>query len=371
VTTTTPTRTAAHREQTGDHSQDRSPLFERVGDLHAVAVLRILLGPITLLHLAPFLRDARAGVYYDDHFWQPFASWVPRPPGELWAAMLWVGAASAVLMSLGVLTRLTTATTLAVVAGNLLLSGTHFRHNRAFLAILLGGVALLQTGRVWSFDAWWRRRRSRPSLATTGLVWPLWLLRVQVSLVYLASGVSKLVDPDWLGGLVLWDRAVRYQHVIHPAPGWFVDLVTWRPLYYAVAPGAILTELFVGVGLWFGRTRLAAISVAIVFHLAIELSASVEVFSYAALAALTIWVTPAARDRTVRLQGDTTTTRRLSFALRYLDWFARLDVEPARPGDPEVTVVDRDGATFVGRSAVRLILSRLPMTFFVAPLARA
>ena len=60
----------------------------------------------------------------------------------LWAVLIWVGAASAVLMTFGVLTRLTTATTFAVVAGNLLLSQTHFRHNRTFLAIVLGGLAL-------------------------------------------------------------------------------------------------------------------------------------------------------------------------------------------------------------------------------------
>ena len=109
-----------------------------------------------------------------------------------------------------------------------------------------------------------------PALTPEALLWPLVLLRVQVSLVYFASGFSKLIDPDWLGGLVLWDRVVRYQHVIHPAPGWVVDLLTWRPLFYVVAPVAIATELFLAVGLWLPRTRLVAIRVAIVFHLAIE-----------------------------------------------------------------------------------------------------
>ena len=51
-----------------------------------------------------------------------------------------------------------------MVAGNLLLSQTHFRHNRAFLAIVLGGLALLPAGRVLSVDAWWRRPRGLPRL---------------------------------------------------------------------------------------------------------------------------------------------------------------------------------------------------------------
>ena len=348
----------------------RAGLFERVGDISALAVLRIVLGPVVVVHLWPFIADARAGVFYDEHFWHPYTTWAPQPPGELWALAIWVGALSAVLMSLGVLTRLTTTVTFLVVAGNLLLSETHFRHNRTFLAILLFGLVLLPTGRSRSFDAWWRRRRGRPALTPEALLWPLVLLRVQVSLVYFASGFSKLIDPDWLGGLVLWDRVVRYQHVIHPAPGWVVDFLTWRPLFYVVAPVAIATELFLAAGLWLPRTRLVAIRVAIVFHLAIELGARVEVFSLAAIAALVIWVTPTRRDRIVRLGHRTRSARTLARLVPALDWLERFTVEDARPGDPDVVMVDRDGTTLHGRAARRAIIERLPATFPVAPLVR-
>ena len=108
-----------------------------------------------------------------------------------------------------------------------------------------------------------------------------------------------------MSGVVLWDRVVRYQGDIHPAPAFVVDLLTWRPLFYLAAPVAIATELFLAVGLWLPRTRLLALRVAIVFHLAIELGASVEVFSLAAIAALAIWVTPAPRDRVIRLGTST------------------------------------------------------------------
>jgi hypothetical protein len=343
-------------------------LFERTGDLRSMAVLRVLLGPITLLHLTPFLREARAGTAYDEHFWEPYASWLPSLPGGLWPVLIWVGAASAVLMTFGVLTRLTTATTFAVVAGNLLLSQTHFRHNRTFLAILLGGLALVPSGSVLSFDAWWRRVRARPALRSVAPVWPVVLLRTQVSLVYLASGISKLVDPSWHSGLVLWDRVVRYQHVLDPTPmpAWGIDLLTWRPLYLVVAPAAILIEIGLGLGLWFERTRLAAVWIAIAFHLSIEMSASVEVFSYAAIAALTIWVTPSARDRVVRLRTTETGPRLLAMAVRTLDWFGRFRLEGPRPGEPAVVLVDRDGRTSTGRAAARLVLTRLPATFPVA-----
>ena len=364
MTTTTPVHPPLEVES-------RVGLFERVGDISALSVLRIVLGPITIAHLWPFLQDARAGIHYDDHFWQPYLSGAPHIPGALWAVLLWVGAASAVMMSLGLLTRLATTTTFVIVAGNLLLSGTHFRHNRAFLAILLLGLALLPTGRVQSVDAWWRRRRGREALSPVAPLWPLVLLRVQVSLVYFSSGFSKLVDPDWLSGVVLWDRAVRYQGAIHPAPGWVVDFVTWRPLFWLLAPAAIATELFLAIGLWSRPTRLIAIRLAIVFHLAIELSAQVEVFSLAAMAACIIWVTPSPRDRAIRVRGATTATRLLARVLPALDWLGRFAVDEPRPGEPDVTVVDRDGTTLHGRAAVRLILERLPLTFPFAPLVRS
>lgn len=342
-------------------------VFDRTGSVRALAVLRMVLGAVTVVHLAPFLRDARNGIHYDDHFWEPYWSGIPKLPGEVWAVLLWVGVASAVLMACGVLTRLTTSVTFLVVAGNLLVSQTHFRHNRTFLTILLFGLALLPTGRVLSVDAWWRRLRGRPALPDQALLWPLYLLRTQVSLVYLASGISKLVDPDWLGGIVLWDRVVRYQYHLEPTPlpDWGIDFLTWRPLYLLVAPAAIAIELFVGLGLWSARTRLAALWLGIVFHLSIEVSASVEVFSLAAIGALAIWVTPSTRDRVLRLPAGSP----VAVVVRALDWFGRFRIEPEPgPGDAGFTVVDRDGSVLSGREAVGVVLTRLPLTFpFAAP----
>ncbi|MBA3288436.1 MAG: HTTM domain-containing protein [Acidimicrobiia bacterium] len=340
-------------------------LFDRTGSVRAIAVMRIAVGLATVVHLRPFLL----GEAYEEHFWEPFVSWFPHPPAAAWFAMLWVGAGAAVLMTIGLWTRTATVLTLLVVAANLLISQTHFGHNRAFLVIVLGGLALLGAGRALSVDAWLRRRRRLPPVPDEARLWPLFLLRAQVSLVYLASGISKLVDPDWFGGLVLWDRVVRYRHVLDPTPlpGWAIDVLTSRWLYYAVGPAAVATELFIGVGLWFGRTRLAAIWVAIVFHVAIDISARVEVFSYVAIAALTIWVTPSARDRVV-LVGTTRSGQLVSAMVMVGDWFGRFRLQ--RTGAPTpVAVVDRDGSRLDGPAAVRFALSRLPAAFaFSAPL---
>ena len=150
-----------------------SDVLDWSGSVRAVAVMRMAMGLITLLHLRPFLRDAAHGVSYTDHFWHPFIPWLPELSDRAWSALLWIGAAAAVLTTIGLWTRLATLTMFTVVAGNLLLSTTHFRHNRAFLVIVLGGLALLPTGRVLSIDAWRRRRTSGSARSDVVALWPL------------------------------------------------------------------------------------------------------------------------------------------------------------------------------------------------------
>lgn len=341
-------------------------VFDRPASVRSLAVLRIVLGPTVVVHLWPFLSDTLAGTTYDDHFWVPWWDFVPQVPGAVQVALVWVGALAAVGLSLGWHTRLVAPVTWACVAGNLFLSEHHFRHNRAFLLFLLAAVALADSGRVLSLDA--RRRRARTGGSPTdpgddlGTVWPLWLLRVLAASVYLASGFSKLIDPDWAGGLVLWDRAVRHQHLVaervpEPLADVVVAVVTTRWVHAVTSPLAVAMELFIGIAIWFGRTRLAAIWMAGFFHLSIELSASVEVFSLAAIAALVIWATPSTRDR-VAVVPDATWVRRL-------DWLARFDVRE-EPGAP-VQVIDRDGTVHAGGTARWLLWSRLPAVFpFVA-----
>jgi hypothetical protein len=321
-------------------------LLGRRVSLRALALLRVLVGPIVLLHLAPFLADSLHGRTYQDAFYEPYASWYPELPEGAYIALLWLGAVSAVAMSAGVLTRLTSATTFAVVAYNLFLSTTHFHNNRAYLVIVLGILALAP-------------------VAQAGPAWPLWLLRFECAAVYGASGLSKLLDPDWFGGTVTWQRVVQERDQLHPLPDWVVSIVTDRGFHTGAAKVIVLTELFIALGLWSRRTRYAAVWVGAVFHVTIEASASVQVFSLLGIAVLVIWAVPSTRDRVLRLDGTDRGQRRLATVVRRLDWLARFRVEPVAPGRP-VELVDRDGTTIRGRAAVAFALSRLPLTAWFA-----
>jgi vitamin K-dependent gamma-carboxylase len=333
-------------------------LLGRPVSMRALALLRILAGPAVLMHLRPYLSDAVDGRIYRDAFHEPYAGWYPEVPDAVYVALLWLGAAAAVAMSLGLLTRVATATAFAVVAYNLFLSTTHFHNNAAYLVIVLGVLTVARCGRELSTDAWLRRRRGLPPLETTAPAWPLWLLRFECAAVYGASGLSKLVDPDWFGGAVTWGRVVsaRDELAAWPLPDWAISVLTDRSFHTGAAKLIVLTELFIALGLWWRRTRYAAVWVAVVFHVMIELSASVQVFSYLGIAVLVIWAVPSTRDRALRIDG------RYAAAVRALDWLARFRVEEGSG----IEVVDRDGAVLAGAPAVAFTLSRLPLTAWFA-----
>jgi len=264
-------------------------VVDATGDLRLIGLMRALFGLIVIVHFWPDLTADRLPV---ERFYEPWWSWWPVPGPGGYRLLLWAGVAAGVLMFVGLAARVATGVAFALVLYLLVVDLGAFGHNRAFLTWMLFGLAWLPNDRSWSIPALWARRRGRP-LATVGLTWPVVMLRVIVSGVYLASGGTKLLDPDWRSGLVLWDRTVRFQNSIPSVfDGWIHELLISRGFHRMLAPGAIATELFLAVGLWSPRTRRWALAMAVAFHVSIELTAKVQTFSFSALAALLIWLVP-------------------------------------------------------------------------------
>ena len=332
-------------------------LLGRRVSMRALALLRVLAGPAVLLHLQPILADAFDGRIYSDVFHEPYAAWYPEAPRGLYIALLVLAAVAAVAMSIGLLTRLATATAFAIVTYDLFLSTTNFHNNRAYLVIVLAVLAVAPCGRELSVDAWLDRRRGRPPADLTAPAWPLWLMRFECAAIYAASGTSKLLDPDWFGGTVPWMRVVGSRDELQWLPDWVWSVLADRDAYTVAAKVVVCTELFIAIGFWSRRTRYAAVWVAVVFHTVIEASASVQVFSYLGIAVLVIWAVPSTRDRVLRVDPAS----RLATTVRALDWLARFRIEPG-----SLAVVDRDGTVIRGRPAAIFALSRLPLTAWFA-----
>ena len=329
-------------------------------DVRALAVLRIAIGPIVLLHLRPFLSAARDGIIYSDRFTLPFWDWYPALPRIAYVALLWLIVVAALLLSVGLFSRTMAWLTAGGIAYNVFLSQIHFRHNRAFLIILLIGLAVLHSGRTMSLDAVLARRKGAPLDSRGGSRLALTVLRMEIAAVYLASGFSKLIDPDWWGGTVTRLRIERYRPRLSEIgiPDAIVDVLANPGFQSAAAKVLVLTELFIGLGLIVSRTRKAAIWVAIPFHISIQFTAAVQVFSVAALAALFVWVDRPGHQRVVRVR------EKWIAPIRILDWTGRFQLVPST----SPLTVDGAGAgpTRAGPTARWFVLSRLPLTFWLA-----
>jgi len=260
----------------------------------SIAALRVAVGAIAFVVMRPIAAAAIDGRTYHDRFHEPFLDWLPDlSPGAFTVVMI-IGTVAAVAMTVGLATRWAAIATTLVLGAYLAQSTTHLHNNRAYLFAVLVGVSLAPAGRSWSLDRAIARWIGDPPDEVMA-AWPLWLLRFQCSLVYAASAISKLVDPDWFGGTVTWGRVVRTEALLRASvlPESVQDLLLERSFHTVAAKVIVLTELFIAAGLWWRPTRWWAVAVAIAFHISIEVSASVQTFSYLAVAVLVVWADPA------------------------------------------------------------------------------
>lgn len=262
--------------------------------VRSLAVVRSLVGVIAVVHLTPLARAALQGSTYHDTFHHRYAPWSPELGPAAFTVLLCVGVLAALAMAIGCWARAATIVTTAVVGYHLLQSTTHVHNNRAYLFAVLLILSLGRSANAFSIDAWRARRSGRP-LPDVSPAWPMWLLRFECATVYGASGLSKLLDPDWFGGRVTWGRVNAQVAMVRdsPLPDAVVELLLDRSFHTFAAKAIVLTELFIAVGLWWRRSRPWAVATAVAFHVMIEISAEVQIFSYLGIAVLVVWSDPA------------------------------------------------------------------------------
>jgi hypothetical protein len=351
--------------------------FDARGSLRGIALFRVALGPLVVYSLWPYLREVAAGTWYGARYHAPYLASLPTLSAPAWHALILAGALAAPFVTFGLFARTACVVAALSIGGNVLLSETHYHHNRAVLVVALLLTALAGPARELSLDAVLARRRGVVLAPDRALLWPLWLLRFEFASTYVASATSKLLDPDWRDGTVLWDRVLQSRPRLDESalPAALVEFIATRSVHAVLAPATIALEFFVGIGLWSRRTRLAAVFGATMFHALVEVTAKVQVFSYLCLAALAIWTVPQVRDRVLRVRTDSTFGARLQRRVRRLDWLARFRVESAstcaddRTPVEDLVLVERDGRVFTGQEAARRTQLRLPLTFAPALLA--
>jgi len=143
-------------------------------------------------------------------------------------------------------------------------------------------MIFLPANRCWSVDV-----RRNPLLHTDHVpAWTLWLLRLQIGLVYFWGGIAKL-NVDWLRAqpLLEWMENRSDYALIG-------GVLSWDPTAWFMSYSGLLIDLCVPFLLLFRSTRMPALVVAISFHLFNLMIFSIGIFPYFMIATTLLFLDP-------------------------------------------------------------------------------
>jgi hypothetical protein len=349
----------------------RARFRDELGDTYVLGLVRVVIGIFLFWEGLRAARELTRNGYFGDVFHMPF---LPESllPGRLgYAILLAIGLLLAVLVAVGHRARIALLASSLLGLYLFLCDRLQFHHNR---------YSLLCFAFLLSFSPCDRAFVITGAPAGVGArIGPLWAMRMaqaQLSLIYLASGGSKLADADWRGGVVLADRFARYayQALDRGVPRGLVDFLSQPEVTSGLAKVAIATELFLAFGLWTRKTRVFALWWGTMFHLTIEVTSQVEIFTWLSLTIYALFATPDVHARKVffdrsRLKGVV-----LSRLVAALDWLARFEIRAWEPDQLKkghvIVIVRRDGTRATGIRALAMVARCTPLLFPVwAPLA--
>ena len=336
--------------------------LDEVGDAHVVAAARIAFGVLLLVQAWETATEQLQEGFFGEHFHDAFIPERFVPSERTYALVLCLQAVAAVLVLLGHFARPALFFSALAITYAMLCDRLHFHHNRWALACYAFLLSFTPCDRARALGL----EKGAPS---GGPLWAQRLAMLQVSIVYLASGGSKLVDRDWRSGQVLYDRMVRYGQgaIDHGVPERVVAFFQQEDVASFMAKGAIATELFLAFALQTRRLRIFALFLGLAFHVAIETTSRVELFSFTTFAAYLLFATPDLRARTLRYDPTRPKAVALAWVVRSLDWLARFDVAPWQAdglsAKRSFVVTDRDGVPRTRFPAVMAIMRALPLAF--------
>jgi vitamin K-dependent gamma-carboxylase-like protein len=182
---------------------------------------------------------------------RPYYSLLPAFPLRVWTILALIMAVSSALIALGFRTRFAgLATGLLSLA---FVTGFQYNNHTYLMATLSLLLSFADSGSALSGG------RLRGSVSEQAWTWapPVYLLRAQISIVYIYAALGKL-NFDFLSGNVL--ASLGFNSMIVP------NSFRVLPLLATMAVGAVATELFVGVGLWVRRLRPYAKALGVILH---------------------------------------------------------------------------------------------------------
>lgn len=243
------------------------------GDPTTFALVRVGFG-LLLLNEARLATDAMHSGFFGAYFHQPYLpeSLVPSEGFyELVIAAQWIAGG---LVVIGRYARPALLVAASLLVYGMLCNRLEFHHYKHTMAAFSTLLAFSPCDRHLVLG--------RAAVPGPAPLWAAHAIKAQVSFMYLASGGSKLFDPDWRGGLMMRGMVQSFARLVRDrgAPQSVLDAMQ-NPLGASLlAKGAISTELALAVLLWWPRAFWVAVFVGVGFHVVISLMTPVQLFTF-------------------------------------------------------------------------------------------
>lgn len=356
----------------------RNLLAARV-DARPVALVRIVIGAALLVRLVDGVRILFA-LTLRTTLLTPYVAWAPAPTRSLVVMLLVAWGIAGLCFMIGYRTRLAAVVLVVSLSTVLMLDEQSYSNHVYLLAIVVALLGLADAGARYSVDSLGREPRVEREPATVQ-AWPIFLLNVQVTIVYLFAALNKLT-PEFASGILLahflpWKQGVA-----------LVGLLPMIGIAMVLSVSTILIELVLAVWLWIPSRRGEAFVLGFFLHIGMVAFISAQVRLQLGIFAVEMWalyllfLKAKPGSRVVVWDDSCTFCARWVALWGRLDWLGALDFvgssDSAAREAIGVTQVDADGAIQLigpqGRSngfvAVGRILEVLPVSFLWAALFR-
>ncbi len=265
-------------------------IFTRIDPL-PFAVARITIGLVSLVNLTSLWPDRLLWFGQNGALDQAardtltrasstnIFNWISSGDTQV-SIVLFIGITAAIMMTFGAMGRIAAAVLWLVLVSL----------NHQNMVILQGGDTLIRTcllplqfaphSSILSVDAWFNRSAYKDSFlqAPATLCWPLTLIKIQVSVMYLSTFLWKMKGGQWIDGTAVYTTSRILDFQRFPVPFVFDNLsaiqaVTWSTLYIELALGTII---------WFRSIRYLVVGLGLILHAGLEWTMNIPIFELAA-----------------------------------------------------------------------------------------
>ena len=254
-------------------------------DIASLVFFRIAFGALMTWEVCRYFAYGWIGRYWiEPQFLFKYYgfSWVHPWPGNgmyiHWAVLGVLG----VFIMTGFLYRFAVPIFFVLFTHSFLLDQALYLNHLYLVCLLAFLLAFMPANRAFSIDTWlWPGIRSQVTPA-----WTIWMLRLQIGVVYFYGGVAK-ISPDWLAGEPM--RSWLARRTDFPFIGQFFR-EEWAAYFFSY--GGLLLDLLIVPFLLWKRTRIAAFIVAVLFHLMNARMFQIGIFPFLAIAGTAMFFRP-------------------------------------------------------------------------------